>query len=289
MEEFKGRVAVVTGGASGIGLAMAKRFAAEGMHVVIADVEQQALDAAEAELTAGGTEVLATIADVSKPDQVEALARASYARFGAVHVLCNNAGVAAGGFCWEESLEDWQWVLGVNLWGVIHGLRSFIPRMLEQESEGHVVNTASMAGLTSAPLFSLYNVSKHGVVTLSECLHHELAMIGSDIKVSVLCPSWVDTKIADSSRNRPGGPRDEPDLEEPFGAMSQQVRQLLSEGLTSENVADQVLDAIRTGRLYILTHPELNGVIKARAEDIVSGFMTAMDPTSVVRETLTQS
>src|SRR5437588_11349714 len=202
MQDLKGKVAVVTGAASGIGNAVATRLAEEGMRVVLADMEEGPLADAEKKLADDGATVLAVPTDVTKGDQMDALAQKTFDTFGTVHVVHNNAGVATGGPMWTLTEADWQWVLGVNLWGVIHGVRAFVPRLVEQ-GEGHVVNTASIAGLTSSPLMAPYNVSKHGVVTLSETLQHELTMQGSPVRVSVLCPGWVNTRIADADRNRP--------------------------------------------------------------------------------------
>ena len=212
MKEFKGKVAVVTGAASGIGRGLADRFAAEGMHVIIADVEQAALDAAETDMRSAGADVLAVRTDVSDAASVEALATAAVERFGGVHVLCNNAGVGGGPTSWETSLEDWQWVLGVNLWGVINGIRSFVPLMLKQGEEAHIVNTASVAGLIAGAGNASYTASKFGVVGLSEVLHHELlAASGGKVKVSVLCPALTNTRIIEAGRNHPGGPAPEPE------------------------------------------------------------------------------
>jgi len=202
MQDFQGRVAVVTGGASGIGRALADRFAAEGMKVVIGDVEKDALDAAVQELEAGGAEVIGLPTDVTDAAQVQALADAAVERFGAIHIACNNAGVGGGGITWDMPLETWEWVLGVNLWGVIHGVKSFVPVLMQQES-AHLVNTGSVAGLVAAPFMGPYNASKHAVVAISETLHHELAMSAPQVKVSVLCPGWVNTRIHESARNRP--------------------------------------------------------------------------------------
>ena len=203
MEAFQGKVAVVTGAASGIGRALAERCAQEGMKVVLADIEEPALLQANRELAAQGAETLAVPTDVSQAGDVETLARKAFETYKAVHLLCNNAGVGGGKTAWESTLADWEWVLGVNLWGVIHGIHFFVPRMLEQQSEGHIVNTASMAGLIYGPGQSSYKVSKHGVVSLSETLYYELALQGASLKVSVLCPGYVNTNVLDSQRNRP--------------------------------------------------------------------------------------
>jgi NAD(P)-dependent dehydrogenase (short-subunit alcohol dehydrogenase family) len=203
MKDFKDRVAVITGAASGIGWALAEQCAREGMKVVLADVEPEALAKAEASLKAGGASALAVRTDVSRAGDVEALAHKTLEAFGAVHLLCNNAGVATIGCIWESTLADWEWVVGVNLWGVIHGVRAFVPHMLAQDTECHIVNTASMSGLVSMPGSGAYNVTKHGVVTLSETLHREFAERGAKVKVSVLCPGIVNTRILESARNRP--------------------------------------------------------------------------------------
>jgi NAD(P)-dependent dehydrogenase (short-subunit alcohol dehydrogenase family) len=271
MKEFKDKVAVVTGGASGIGRAMAERFAAEGMKVVLADIEQGALAQAESEMKAKGATVLAVPTDVSRGSDVEALAEKAIDAFGAVHVLCNNAGVAPpGGVTWERTVKDWEWVLGVNLWGVIHGIRVFVPIMLEQDTEGHIVNTASGAGLHSRPWLAIYCVTKHAVVTLSEALHHELALSGAKVKVSVLCPATVNTRIADSDRNRLAELRNDPAQRSPqMEAMEQAFRRLLATGLAPAQVADHVFNAIRDEKFYIITHPETKDRVRARMEDIL--------------------
>src|SRR5947207_7442153 len=191
MKNFQGKVSVVTGAASGVGRGLAEKSAALGMKVVLADVEESVLKQAEAELQASGAQVLAVRTDVSQADEVEALAKITFETYGAVHLLFNNAGVGAGTTVWESSLADWKWVLGVNLWGVIHGIHFFVPRMLAQDTEGHIVNTASMAGLLSGPGQSIYKVSKHGVVTLSETLYYDLTLRNASLKVSVLCPGLV--------------------------------------------------------------------------------------------------
>ncbi len=269
MKEFKDKVAIVTGAASGIGRAMAGRYAQAGMKVVLADVQTDALSKAEADLKAGGAKALAVRTDVSKAAEVEALAQKTLDAFGGVHVICNNAGVAVGGPSWERTVADWEWVMGVNLWGVIHGIRVFVPIMLKQKSEGHVVNTASMAGMISGPGLSIYCVTKHAVVTLSECLHHELTTAGAKVKVSVLCPGWVATGIADSDRNRPqalknavaGKPQDD--------VIEKLARQLISSGIPPEKVADLVFKAIEEEKFYIFTHPGMKDLIRLRMDEIL--------------------
>ena len=251
MEDLEGRVAVVTGGASGIGLALARRFAAEHMRVVLGDVERPALEKAVAELQEGGADVIGVPTDVTDPEQVEALARAAERQFGAIHIVCNNAGVAAGGLSWEAPLETWQWVIGVNLWGVIHGIRAFVPRIIEQ-SAGHVVNTASVAGLVAAPFMGPYNASKHAVVAISETLHYELTLMAPHVKVSVLCPGWVNTRIGESDRNRPADLAVEPAAQE--SVMRSALTGFLANGLDPAAVADRVHDAVRTDRFWVLTH-----------------------------------
>ncbi len=253
MHEFDGRVAVVTGGASGIGFALGRRFAREGMKVVLADIEAQALDDAVAQLRAAGGEVHGVVTDVSDGDQMQALADEAVARFGAVHVVCNNAGVGSGGSAWEMPLSTWQWVLGVNLWGVIHGIRAFVPILLQQD-EGYLVNTASVAGLVAAPYMAPYNASKHAVVAISESLHHELAFAGPHVKVSVLCPAWVKTRIAESARNRPRHLRDDDEAATAGGAAV--LQQLIDQGMEPDVVADKVLEAMRAEQFWIFTHDE---------------------------------
>lgn len=273
MKDFKDRVAVVTGGASGIGRAMAERFAAEGMKLVLADIEEGALASAQKEMEAQGATIVAVPTDVSRAADVEALARKTIDAFGAVHVLCNNAGVGpVMGASWELTEADWQWVLGINLWGALHGIRVFVPIMLDQDSEGHIVNTASMAGLLSAPWGATYVVAKHGIVALSESLHRELVMIGAKVKVSVLCPGWVNTRLMDGDRNRPAELQNEPDQEatSPQAAlMDQVVRQLVADGTDPGEIGDLVLNAIRDERFYILPHPEGKEHLRGRMEDII--------------------
>jgi NAD(P)-dependent dehydrogenase (short-subunit alcohol dehydrogenase family) len=270
MERIEGRVAVVTGGASGIGRGMAERFAEAGMKLVIADVEPEALDKATAEMAAAGAEVHGVVCDVSKPEAVASLAEETLSAYGAVHVLCNNAGVAGGGAgaTWEASLDEWDWVMGVNVMGVIHGIRSFIPVMLEQGDEGHIVNTASMAGLIQGG--GIYGVTKHAVVALSESLFNEFAAREAKIGVSVLCPGWVRTRIMESERNRPEAPREDPGERGPeIEAMRAVVQQMIDGGLDPREVGRIVLDAIRARRFYVLTHPTWKNMIRHRMENIL--------------------
>ena len=279
MREFRYRVAGVTGAASGIGKAMAERFAAEGMKVVMADVEAPALDAAARELEDKGAAVFPYRADVSKAEDVEGLAKRVFDEFGEVHILCNNAGVGGGaGLMWDCTLADWQWVMGVNLWGVIHGVKFFLPRMIQQGTEAHVVNTASLAGLISGPGLAIYGVTKHAVVSLSETLFHELKLAGAKVRVSVLCPAWVNTKIMDSTRNRPDDLLNKPEEEESLPgaeAMEQVVRGLLAQGLPPSEIGQKVFEAVRDEKFYILPHPQYTHMIRTRMEDILEG----RDPT----------
>jgi NAD(P)-dependent dehydrogenase (short-subunit alcohol dehydrogenase family) len=282
MQELAHKTAVVTGAASGLGLAMARRFARAGMNLVLADVEQAALIRAADEIAALGVQALPVRTDVAQAESVEALAEAAQARFGALHLVCNNAGV--GGLrrrIWEADLRDWQWVLGVNLWGVIHGVKSFVPRMLAQDCDCHMVNTASVAGLLSTPAMAVYNVSKHGVVTLTETLHHDLAEIGARLKVSLLLPAWVDTEIWNSGRNRPESLR-VAEAEAGDRARGLAMRELLKKGrLGADDVAAMVLDAVLNERFYVLTHPRISTAVEARLQDILQG----RDPRSADRPT----
>jgi NAD(P)-dependent dehydrogenase (short-subunit alcohol dehydrogenase family) len=252
VQDLTGKVAVITGGASGIGNALARRFASEGARVVIGDVEADALERAVSALRASGAEVEGVVTDVTDPAQMQALADAAVARFGGVQVFCNNAGVGGGGLSWEMALSTWEWVIGVNLWGVIHGVRSFVP-LLMQQTEGHIVNTASVAGLVAAPFMGPYNASKHAVVAISETLHHELAMTAPHVKVSVLCPGWVNTRIHESGRNRPEHLREEAVADADGASL---LQGMIQNGMPPDDVAAKVLDAMRDDRFWILTHDQ---------------------------------
>lgn len=275
MKDLGGKVAVVTGAASGIGRALAARFAAEGMKVVLADVEEGPLSAVEADLRAQGASVLAVRTDVQQGAAVEALAARTFEHFGAAHVVCNNAGVGGGaGLLWTLTEADWAWTLGVNLWGVIHGIRAFVPGLVAQ-GEGHVINTASIAGLLSPALMGPYVATKHAVVAISEVLARDLALAGSPVKVSVLCPGFVRTGIAESHRNRPehlANARGAKEELSPAGSIAaQMVRDQVAGGIPPEVVAARVVEAITEDRFYVLPHPELLGAVKHRMDDILQG------------------
>lgn len=276
MQDLNGKVAVITGAASGFGRELAIQCAAAGMKLTLADRDEAGIGATIA-LLPPGTETMARRCDVSKPDDVEALAEATYARFGAAHLLFNNAGVAVSGPTWTTTLDEWKWVLDVNLMGVVHGIRSFVPRMLAQGQAAHVVNTASAAGLVSPPGSSVYCVSKHGVVTLSECLHHELRIAGHPIDVSVLCPAFVPTGIGESERNRPAELADSnPDS----GFYTEVLRKAIASGkLSASDIARITLDAVRESRFYIITHPTIKKAIEVRMQDILE----ERQPTNTLR------
>jgi len=270
MELTAGKVAVVTGAAGGIGLALAERFARSGMHVVLADVDEAALDAAADTVAALGVETLAVPTDVSDEAAVLALAAAALERFGAAHVVCNNAGVATMADPWTGPLSSWEWVVGVNLWGVIHGVRAFLPILVDQ-GEGHIVNTASIAGLLPG-LTPAYDATKHAVVALTEDLYTTLAMSGLPVGVSVLCPGWVRTGIMDADRNWPAHLGERPP--DAFGAavMGGHVRRAIDEGMTPGSVADLVADAIGDLRFWVFPHPDFVEVAERRWATIAEGL-----------------
>ena len=268
MKELKGRIAAVTGAASGIGRSMALAFAAEGMDVALADVDELNLTSVAEEVQAQGVRAITLKVDVSQAAQVEAFRDQILARLGAVHLVCNNAGVSPLGAVWESSVADWQWILGVNLWGVIHGVRAFTPVLMAQ-SEGHIVNTASVAGLISPPGSGAYNVTKHGVVALSESLYHDLRERGSPVGVSVLCPAYVPTAIVDSERNRPKDLPASPKSKETIAREAMLRRAVKSGKLSADQIAQAVVTAVKQNRFYILTHRRIRGAILARMEDIL--------------------
>ena len=261
--DLAGKTAVITGGASGIGLAMAERFGAEGMNVVIADVENAALSAAHDSLAAKDIDVRAMRCDVSDRAAVEALAEFSYEEFGNVHILCNNAGVVHRDRVWEASIESWEWVIGVDLWGPIYGVKSFVPRMIASGEPGHVVNTASTAGILAFPGICSYDVAKQGVVALSEVLAVDARNAGVPILSSVLCPGVVRTKIGISERNRPGNVQG--------AGFGTQGLTTATEAIDPEEVAEQVLGAVRDGRFWIMTHPRYVGLAQERAKCMETG------------------
>ncbi|MDH4416835.1 MAG: SDR family oxidoreductase [Acidovorax sp.] len=276
IDNFAGKTAVLTGAGSGFGLECARIAARLGMNLVLVDVQQDALDAAAAEMQAAGSQVLARKVDVSNAAQMEQLAADVQQRFGAPHLVFNNAGVGAGGLVWENSVKDWEWVLGVNLWGVVHGVRLFTPMMLAAAKadpawRGHIVNTASMAGLLNAPNMGIYNVSKHAVVSLSETLYQDLSLVTDQIGASVLCPFFVPTGISQSHRNRPGDlPAEKPTKSQLIGqAMSDKA--VGSGKVTAAEVAQKVFDAAAQGQFYIYSHPKAIASAQTRMEDIMLG------------------
>ena len=276
ISDFKGKTAVLTGGASGFGLECARIGATLGMNVVLVDVQKDALKAAHDEIKAMGVHVMAKRVDVSNADEMQELATAVFERFGAPHFVFNNAGVGAGGLVWENSVKDWEWLLGVNLWGVIHGVRLFTPMMLEAAKkdaayQGHIVNTASMAGLLTPPNMGIYNVTKHAVVALTETLYQDLALVTDQISASVLCPYFVPTGISQSHRNRPS------DMHE-AGAkptQSQLIGQAMSDKavgsgkVSAAEVAQMVFDAVAANQFYIYSHPKAIGSVQTRLEDVL--------------------
>jgi NAD(P)-dependent dehydrogenase (short-subunit alcohol dehydrogenase family) len=276
MNSFSGRTAVITGAASGFGLELSRLAAARGMRIVMADVQADALTRAAAEITALGAEVLPFRLDVARAAEVEALAAATIARFGAPHVVFNNAGVAAGGLVWETTAADWDWVIGVNLMGVIHGVRLFTPIMLEAARkdpsyEGHIVNTSSMAGLVSAPNMGVYNVTKHAVVTLSETLYQDLRLVTDQVTASVLCPYFVPTGISKSERNRPTAPHEAPLTRSQLVARAMADKAVGSGKVTAAEVAQRVIDAIAARQFYIYSHPHALGTVQSRLDDVIAG------------------
>jgi NAD(P)-dependent dehydrogenase (short-subunit alcohol dehydrogenase family) len=274
--DFKNKTAVLTGAGSGFGLECARIGAAQGMNLVLVDVQQDALDAAAAEMQAAGAKVLARRVDVSDAGQMAALATEVQTTFGAPHFVFNNAGVGSGGLIWENTLADWEWVLGVNLWGVVHGVRLFTPMMLaaakaDPAYQGHIVNTASMAGLLNAPNMGIYNVSKHAVVSLSETLYQDLKLVSDQVGASVLCPYFVPTGISHSQRNRPAGMADEQPTQSQLIGQAMGAKAVSSGKVSAAQVAQMVFDAVAADRFYIYSHPRALGNVQTRMDAIVAG------------------
>jgi NAD(P)-dependent dehydrogenase (short-subunit alcohol dehydrogenase family) len=276
IENFKGKTAVLTGAGSGFGLECARIGDRLGMKLVLVDVQQDALDKAEAEMKAQGVQVLARKVDVSNAQAMAQLAADVQASFGAPNFVFNNAGVGAGGLVWENSVADWEWVLGVNLWGVVHGVRLFTPMMLEAAKadpgyRGHIVNTASMAGLLTAPNMGIYNVSKHAVVSLTETLYQDLHLVTDQVSASVLCPYFVPTGISQSQRNRPSDlPPQQPTASQLIG-QAQSDKAVSSGKVSAADVAQKVFDAVVSDQFYIYSHPHALGNVQSRMEALVQG------------------
>ena len=274
ISNFKGKTAVLTGAGSGFGLECARIGARLGMNLVLVDVQQDALDAATREIEAAGAQVLARRVDVSKADEMEALATAVGERFGAPHLVFNNAGVGSGGLIWENTVADWDWVLGVNVMGVVHGVRLFTPMMLDAAKkdpafQGHIVNTASMAGLLTPPNMGVYNVSKHAVVALSETLYQDLKLVSDQVSASVLCPYFVPTGISRSERNRPAGMAEQKPTRSQMIGRAMSDKAVGSGKVTAADVAQTVFDAVAADRFYIFSHPKALGNVQSRMESIV--------------------
>ena len=274
MQEFNGKVAVITGGGGGIGKALAEKFAEEGMKIVLADINPDTLDAAVTSLKNAGHDAIGFQTDVSDPSSVDELADRSFNAYGAVHSLCNNAGVIdAPTPMWEYTVRDWQWMFGVNFWGLINGIRSFVPRMIEQHTEGHIVNTASIDGFTfgSGPAGAIYGATKHAAVNATESLYMQLVQSGSKLRASILCPGAVNTAFIDAATaSRPATMQNDTGWSELRQTQVDELRQLLLGGLTPEHVAGEVLESIRQERFYILPSPELDSFIKERGERVLA-------------------
>ena len=275
IQDFVGKTAVLTGAGSGFGLECARIGAARGMHLVLVDVQQDALDAAQAEMEAAGAQVLARKVDVSNAAQMEQLAADVKARFGAPHFVFNNAGVGAGGLVWENSVADWDWVLGVDLMGVVHGVRLFTPMMLEAAAKdpsyrGHITNTASMAGLLTAPNMGIYNAAKAAVVSLTETLYHDLNLVTDQIGASLLCPYFVPTGITSSERNRQDAPQAAQLTKSQLIGQAMSNKAVSSGKITAGEIAHRVFDAISANQFYVFSHPKALGNVQSRMENIVS-------------------
>ncbi|CAN5400628.1 SDR family oxidoreductase [soil metagenome] len=276
IQDFKGKTAVLTGAGSGFGLECARIGAARGMNLVLVDVQPAALDAAQTEMEAAGVQVLARKVDVSDAAQMEALAAAVKERFGAPHFVFNNAGVGAGGLVWENSVSDWDWVLGVDLWGVIHGVRLFTPMMLEAAAKdpsyrGHITNTASMAGLLTPPNMGIYNAAKAAVVSLTETMYQDLNLVTDQIGASLLCPYFVPTGITRSERNRPNVAKDAKLTKSQMIGQAMTDKAVSSGKITAAEVAHKVFEAISANQFYVYSHPKALGNVRSRMENMVAG------------------
>lgn len=279
MQELKAKVAVITGAAEGIGKAIAVAAAAEGMRLVLADIHQELLDKTVTELRQSGAEVIGVVTDVSKENEIQNLADQAYAQFGQVHLLVNNAGVAFAKSAWETTAKDWEWIMGINLYGITHAIRIFVPRMLASNEIAHIVNTASVAGLIAEPALAAYNVSKFGVVALSESLQHDLNLRQAKIGVSVLCPSWVKTRITDAERNRKTEDRIQVEqLEKVSLKTGAAINKAVEAGIAPQQVARDVINAVKNNCFYILTHPETKAAVAIRSEDILQGRAPTLLP-----------
>jgi len=275
IQDFKGKTAVLTGAGSGFGLECARIGAARGMNLVLVDVQQDALDKARVEMEATGAQVLARKVDVADAAQMEQLAAEVKARFGAPHFVFNNAGVGAGGLVWENTVADWEWVLGVDVWGVIHGVRLFTPMMLEAAAKdpsyrGHITNTASMAGLLTPPNMGIYNAAKAAVVSLTETLYQDLTLVTDQIGASLLCPYFVPTGITSSERNRPNAPKSDELTPSQLIGQAMSNKAVSSGKVTAVEVANKVFDAITANQFYVFSHPKALGNVRSRMENIVS-------------------
>ncbi len=276
MDNFEGKTAVLTGAGSGFGLECARIAAQRGMNLVLVDVQQDALDQVASELSQQGATVMACKVDVSDASAMEQLALQVQQRFGAPHLVFNNAGVGSGGLIWENSVADWQWVLGVNLWGVVHGVRLFTPMMLAEAKrnpsyQGHIVNTASMAGLLAAPNMGVYNVSKHAVVALSETLYQDLQLVSDQVGASVLCPYFVPTGISQSHRNRPAEVAAHKPTQSQLMGQAMSDKAVSSGKVSAAEVAQKVFDAVQAGQFYIYSHPQALGLVAQRMQAVVEG------------------